>query len=143
MRIALHFTEKVMYQWPVSYWVELVKKLTDAGHDLYALSDEENVINESTNPKLHDHLHVSDAEARMVLAGCDLFIGPPLKYYRMADELGVRVIGLLGATFEGEGVRTTTTCGGCLDKLEGRVDCNWADEICMFEILPNDVIAAI
>ncbi len=143
MRIALHFTERVMYQWPLSYWIELVQKLTDAGHDLYALSDEPNVGNNSKNPKLHDCLHLSDEESRKVVAECDLFIGPPLKYYDMAKELGVRTVALLGATFKGDGVRTTNICGGCLDKLEGRNDCNFGDELCYFEITPNDVIAAI
>lgn len=143
MKIALHFTERVCFMWPMSYWIELVQKLTDAGHNLYALSDEPNVGNNSKNPKLHDRLHLSDEESRKVIAECDLFIGPPLKYYDMAKELGVRTIALLGATFKGDGVRTTNICGGCLDKLEGRNDCNFGDELCMWELLPNDVIAAL
>lgn len=143
MKIAIHLTERVMYAWPLEYWIELVKKLTDLGHELYALSDEPNVKNESKNPKFHDRLNLPDDESRKVLAECDLFIGPPLKYYRMAEELGVRVIGLLGATFKGEGVRTTNICGGCLDKLENKVDCVFYDELCYHEITPNDVIAAI
>ena len=46
MKIAIHLTERVMFTWPMTYWIELVQKLTDAGHDLYALSDEQNVANE-------------------------------------------------------------------------------------------------
>ena len=143
MRIAVHLTERVMFCWPATYWTELIKKLTDAGHDLYALSDETNVSNASQNPRLHDRLHLSDEESRKVIAECDVFIGPPLKYHDMAKELGVKTIALLGATLKGDGVRTTTVCGGCLDKLDNKVDCNWGDEICYYEILPNDVIAAL
>ena len=143
MKIALHVTERVMFQWPVIYWIELVKKLTAAGHNLYALSDEDNVSHDSKNPLFHDRLHLSDDESRKVIAECDAFIGPPLKYYRMAEELGVRTIGILTSTFKGEGVRTTTVCGGCLDHLDSKVDCNWGDEICGYEVTPNDVIAAL
>lgn len=143
MRIVVHLTERIMFQWPLTYWTELVRKLTDAGHDLYAISDEPNVTNESKNPKFHDRLHLSDEDSRKVISKCDVFIGPPLKYYDMAKELGVRTVALLGATFKGDGVRTTNICGGCLDKLENKVDCNFLDELCMSEILPNDVIAAL
>ena len=143
MKIAVHLSERVFFSWPLPYWTELVKKLTDKGHDLYALSDEVNVTNESKNPRFRDRLHLSDEESRKVIAECDVFIGPPLKYYDMAVGSGVRVIGLLTSTFKGEGVRTTNICGGCLDKLADKTDCNWNDEICGWELTPNDVIAAL
>lgn len=143
MRIAVHLTERVMFSWPMAYWIELVKKLTDAGHDLYAISDEYNVGNNSTNPKFHDRLHLSDDESRKVIADCDVFIGPPLKYYDMAKELGVRTVAILGATLKGDGVKTSNICGGCLDKLENKNDCNFDDEICYWEVTPNDIIAAL
>lgn len=143
MKIAIHLTERVMFQWPLTYWVELVRKLTDLGHDVYALSDEPNVTNQSDNPKFHARLHLSDEESRKVISECDVFIGVPLKYHDMAKDLGVRTIALLGATFKGDGVKTTMICGGCLDKLENKVDCNFEDEICYSEITPNDVIAAL
>jgi hypothetical protein len=143
MKIAVHLTERVCYEWPLAYWVELVRKLTDAGHDLYALSDEPNVTNESKNPKFHDRLHLSDDESRKVIADCELFIGPPLKYYDMAKDIGVRTIALLGATLKGDGVQTTAICGGCLDKLENKNDCIFEDELCYWELSPNDVISAI
>ena len=143
LKIAVHLTERVMFAWPLDYWTELVRKLTDAGHDLYALSDELNVGNESKNPRFHDRLHLSDEESRKVIADCDVFIGPPLKYYGMAKELGVKTVALLGATFKGDGVRTTNICGGCLDKLENKTDCVFSDELCYWEVTPNDVIAAL
>jgi hypothetical protein len=143
MRIAVALTEKLMYQWPLEYWVELIHKLTVVGHTVCAYSDEPHISISDQNPLLQNRLCLPDSVSEKEIAGCDLFIGPPLKYYEMAKRNGVRAIGLLGATFRGEGVKTPMSCGGCLDQLGPQADCFWGDESCYYEITPNDVIAAI
>lgn len=143
MRIAAHLTEKLMYRWPVSYWVELIHKLTKQGHHVYAVSDEYTVAIKDDNPLLHNCLHLPDEQTEKVIAGCDLYIGVPGKYYDMAKRNGVRVVGLLGATKKGEGVVSSSQCAGCTDLMPNRIDCLWADELCMFEITPNDVLRQV
>lgn len=140
MKIAAHLTEKVMFRWPVGYWVELIHKLTKAGHDIYCFSDEYTVDIKDNNPRLHNRLHLSDEDSEKEIAKCDVFIGPPLKYYDMAKRNGLELVGLLAATLNGEGVKSTTQCAGCLDNLQGMIDCLWKDEICLLEITPNDVM---
>src|SRR5512142_1721816 len=98
MRIIIQLTERLKYQWPVKYLRELIHKLTNAGHEFYALSDEKNVTIHDTNPRLVNCLHSTDECAKKVIAEADLFVGAPLKYYAMAKEVGTPVVGLLGAT---------------------------------------------
>lgn len=143
MKIAIHLTERVMFCYPMEYWVELVRKLIDRGHEIYAFSDEPNVASEYKNEHFHSRLHLPEAKARKAMSECDLFIGVPLRYYGMAKELGIRTIGILGSTFKGEGVRTTNVCGGCLDKLSNKTDCIFQDEICYWEVTPADILNAI
>lgn len=143
MKIAVHFSERVMYQWPLSYWIEFVRKLTELGHEVYALSDEPNVRIDSRNPALHDRTQLSDEDSRQVLRECDVFIGAALKYHDMAVAEGIRAIALQGSSFKGEGARSTAQCAGCLDKMQGKTDCQYGDELCWNELTPNDVLAAL
>jgi ADP-heptose:LPS heptosyltransferase len=143
MKVCIHLTEKVTYVWPIEYWVELIHKLTKDGHEVYAVSDEYNVKIEDKNPLLFDRLNLSDELSKQVIAKCDVFVGAPLKYYYMAREVGVKTVGLLGATLKGEGVESTTQCAGCREHIEHVNDCIWEDTLCMHEITPNMVLEAV
>ena len=144
MKIAVHITEKLMYDWPLEYWLELLGKLTKSGHEVYLYSDELTVNINSENPRLHDRLHLSDEEAETSIKQCDLFIGFPLKYAGMAANCGVKTILMLGATNKGDGVKTTAPCGGCVDNVPGQNDCMYAgDQLCLWEITPNDVMCLV
>jgi ADP-heptose:LPS heptosyltransferase len=143
MKVAIHLTERVTYRWPIEYWVELIGKLTKAGHEVYAVSDEPNVRIEDKNPLLFDRTQLSDELSKTVIAKCDVFVGAPLKYYKMAKELNVRAIALLGSTFKGDGVKTSAQCGGCRDNMENVNDCLFEDELCFWEITPNDVMEVL
>ena len=144
MKIAVHITEKLMYDWPLCYWKELLGKLTKAGHDVYLFSDELTVRIDDSNPKLHDKLHLPDDQSEEEIGKCDLFIGFPLKYARMAAKCGVKTILMLGATNKGDGVKTTAPCGGCVDNVPGQNDCMYAgDQLCLWEITPNDVMCLV
>jgi ADP-heptose:LPS heptosyltransferase len=144
MKVAIHLTEKVTYRWPIEYWVEVIHKLTKAGHEVYAVSDEYNVVIEDKNPLLFDRLNLSDELSKQVIAKCDVFIGVPLKYYHMAKELGVRTVGLLGSTWKGDGIKSPTQCAPCREHIENVNDCIWdADYLCMHEITPNDVMEVL
>jgi len=133
-----------MFDWPLIYWKELLGKLTAAGHDVFLFSDEATVQIKDSNPKLHDRLHLPDEESEAEIGKCDLFIGFPLKYADMAKRRGVKVILLLAATKHGSGVRSSAPCGGCIDNLSGQNDCMFGgDLLCLWEITPNDVMAAV
>jgi ADP-heptose:LPS heptosyltransferase len=142
-KIAAHITERLMYDWPQIYWMELLQKLTRQGDDVYLFSDELPVQIKDTNPKLHDRLHLPDAESEAAIGECDLFIGFPLKYADMAKRKGVKTI-LLQAATNGPGVKTSVPCGGCRDNVPGQNDCMFGgDGLCLWEITPNDVMAAV
>ena len=143
MRVAVHVTERVFHAWPSSYWAEFLRKATAAGHDVYVFSDDDCISFETQNPKVYNLIGLSDAEERQGMKDCDVFVGPKLRYYDMAVELGVRTVGLLGATLEGDGVKSPHPCAGCLDKLENQVDCFFGDEVCLLEVTPNMVLAAL
>jgi ADP-heptose:LPS heptosyltransferase len=143
MKVAIHLSEKVTYKWPLEYWVELIGKLTKQGHEVYAFSDEPYVRIDDTNPLLFDRLRLTDEIAKTEIAKCDVFVGAPLKYYDMAKEAKVRTVGLLGATHKGEGVKTTAPCGACRDNMENINDCIFEDEMCGYEITPNDVLEVV
>ena len=68
---------------------------------------------------------------------------PPLKYFDMAASEGKRTISLQGSDFKGEGVKSTMQCAGCRQNMENVIDCLWEDEICMYEITPNDVLSVV
>lgn len=139
-KICIHLTERVTYKWPLEYVIELIGRLTKLGHEVYAVSDENNIKIEDKNPLLFDRLHLTDDLSKLVIAKCDVFVGPPLKYYQMARELGVRTVALLGCTYSGEGVKTTAPCGGCRENIENVNDCVFEDELCMWELTPLDVM---
>ena len=143
MKVAIHLTEKVTYRWPIDYWIELIRKLTTKGHEVYAVSDEPYVRIDDTNPLLFDRLHLADDLSKIVIAKCDAFVGPPLKYYQMAKELGVKTVALLGSSFNGDGVKTSAQCGGCRENMKNVNDCVFEDELCYFEITPNDVLEVL
>ena len=143
MKIAIHLTERVTHRWPIEYWIELIHKLTKLGHEIYAVSDEPNVRIDDKNPLMFDRTHLSDELSKLVIAKCDVYVGPPLKYYDMAKELGIRTVGFLGSTFKGEGVKTTAPCGGCKENIPDTIDCIFEDEVCFWEITPNDVMEAV
>ena len=143
MKICIHLTERVTYKWPIEYWIELIGRLTHLGHEIYAVSDEDNVRIDDKNPLLFDRLHLGDELSKTVIAKCDVFVGPPLKYYDMAKELGIRTVAFLGSTFKGEGVKTTAQCGGCRENIKNVNDCIFEDELCYWEITPYDVMEEV
>jgi len=143
MRIACHVSNRVFHTWPAEYWYEFIEKATKAGHDIYVFSDESGVLLDVKNPHVYSLIGLTDDEERQGMEVCDVFVGPKLRYYHMADEFGLKMVGLLGATLDGCGVKSTHPCAGCLDKLENQVDCYFADELCYTEITPNDVLAAL
>ena len=143
MKIAAHVTEKLMFAWPLDYWIEFFRKATDKGHEVYIVGDDDYVEIQDKNPLLFDRLRIGDDLSKKTIAKCDVFVGPPLKYYEMAKDTGVRAIGLLGASLKGEGVASTTPCAGCLEGLQDVNDCYWGDCLCMWEIPPNDVLEVL
>jgi len=143
MRIAIHVTERVMFTWPSSYWAELIRKVTKSGHEVYVFSDDTNLSWDLKNDKVYNLIGLSEKEERDGMEACEVYVGPPLKYYDMAKSFGIRTIALLGATLNGEGVKTSNVCGGCLDKLDNKVDCTFGDEFCYYEITPNDVLEVL
>jgi hypothetical protein len=123
MRVCAYKSEKVMAKWPPEYWEELSRKLSERGHTLFAITDE-------TGPE----------EAGRIIADCDVYVGPLGAFYEQAA--GKRRVGLLGPTLKGDGVQSTTLCAGCIDKIQPTpVDCHFKDELCFWEITPNDVLA--
>lgn len=126
MKIAIYPTEKIFSKWPDSYWGELTDKLLKKGHRVFIINDE--------NPKDKNDEILSD---------CDLYIGAPGEYYDLARDKCIRVIGLLGATRNGEGVISTAPCAGCIDVMPDVVDCIWHDDLCMMMITPNDIIGVL
>ena len=143
MKVAIHLTEKITFKWPIDYWVELIRKLTKAGHEVYALSDEYNIKIEDKNPLLFDRLNMDDELSEKVIAQADVFVGVPGKYFQMARKVGTRAIALLGSSHDGEGVRSSMPCSPCRGNIENVNDCIWEDELCMWEITANDVLEAI
>lgn len=142
-RIAAHVTERVFHTWPASYWAEFLRKATAAGHDVYVFSDDALVSVDTKNPKVYSLIGLSEKEIHDGLEACQVFVGPKLRYYHLAKHLGLKMVGLLGATLEGEGVKSPHPCAGCLDKLENQTDCFWGDEVCLYEVTPNDVMNAL
>ncbi len=127
MRVVVHRGSKVMETWPLSYCDELFAKLIDRGHRAFVVTDD-----------------LDDDKARETIASCDYFVGPPTKYTQMAKDAGVKTIDLLGPTLKGDGVKSPIICAGCLDKIDPKpVDCFFTDEICFFEISPNDVLEVL
>jgi ADP-heptose:LPS heptosyltransferase len=143
MKIAAHVTEKVMFSWPVEYWVEFFRKVTRDGHEVYIVGEDDYVEIRDKNPLLFDRLRMGDEVSRQVISKCDVFVGPPLKYYEMAKDAKVRTVAMLGATFKADGVKSSTQCAGCLDHLENVNDCLWEDSLCMWEIPPNDILKEV
>jgi ADP-heptose:LPS heptosyltransferase len=124
MIVALYVSKRVFRAWPDEYVKELVGKLIARGDRVFIVEDDA--------PENED-----------VITNCDLFVGVPGEYAELAKAKGKRVIHLLGPTLRGEGVVSPIICAGCLDKMEGKQDCFFGDEICMYEITPNDVLGAM
>ena len=121
MNIVLYLTNKIKYKWPKEYVDEFVGKLTKKGHDTKVISDD-----------------TETALVSNVLGNCDVFIGVKNQFDSL--PLSGRRITIRAASEEGEGPLSTMQCAGCVEKLPERIDCLWADELCMKEVTPNDVL---
>lgn len=140
MKIALQLTDRIKYRWPPEYCAEFIRKAVKKGHEVHVVADEPNVRLDMTGEGIHNRLgEIADD----VVRDCDVFVGPPLHLADVSKKLGLRQVRLLGASLEGEGVRSTTFCCGCVEKMKPMIDCLWSDELCMNEITPNDVLEAI
>ena len=139
-KIALQLTDRIKYRWPPEYCAEFIRKATKAGHEIHVVADEPNVRLDMTGDGIHNRL---EENADDVLDDCDVFVGPPLRLADVSRLKGLKQVRLLGASLEGEGVQSTTFCCGCVQKMQPMIDCLWSDEICMYEITPNDVMEAI
>ncbi len=139
-RIALQLTDRLKYRWPPEYCAEFIRKATGKGHELFVIADEHHIRLEMKGDLIHDRTKEKPED---VLESCDVFIGPPLRVADIAKRRGLKVVCLLGASLDGEGVESSTFCKGCEQKMEPRIDCLWGDEICMAEISPNDVMEAL
>lgn len=127
MKVCIHQSQKVMETWPVAYCDELIDKLLKRGDRAFLVTDD-----------------LPDDKARETIAMCDYFVGPPTKYTQMAKDAGVKTVDLLGPMLKGDGIKSPIICAGCLDKIDPKpVDCFFADEICFYEISPNDVLEAL
>jgi ADP-heptose:LPS heptosyltransferase len=126
MKIALHVTERIFQKWPNEYCAELTQKLLDRGHRVFYVKED----------------FAQDAN-RKVIEEADLFIGAPSEWTEYAEGAGVKTLKLLGPTLKGDGVKSPTICHGCIDRMDNRTDCFFEDEICMWEITPNDILEAI
>jgi len=143
MKVAIHVSERVKHAWPIEYWSDFIRKMTKEGHEIHAFSNEPNVKIAPGNPLVFDHTDLHDKDEVLAIAECDVFVGPVLEYYRIAEKEGVRLIGILGPTLKGEGVKATLPCAGCMENIHDMVDCRWGDEICQWHVSPNDIIGAI
>jgi len=139
-RIALQLTDRLKYRWPAEYCAEFIRKAVKQGHEVYVLADEPNIKLDMKGEGIHDKLKERPED---VLETCDVFVGPPLRLADIAKRRGLKQVRLLGASLEGEGVRSTTFCAGCVQKMDPMLDCLWQDELCMREISPNDVLEAV
>jgi hypothetical protein len=142
MKIALQLTDRLKYRWPPDYCREFACKAVEKGHEVFMVADETNICVQIQRKGIYDS---TKDKATTVVRLCDVFVGPPLALADYAKANGVRTIVLQGASLRGDGVRSTTFCVGCDSegKLEPRVDCLWSDELCMWEISPNDVLEVI
>lgn len=139
-RIAFQLTDRLKYRWPPEYCSEFIRKASRKGHEVYVVADEPNIKLDMTGEGIFDRL---GEKAEDVFETCDVFVGPPLRLADIAKRRGLKQVRLLGASVEGEGVRSTTFCSGCVQRMSPMMDCLWSDEICMSEITPNDVLEAI
>lgn len=121
MKAVIYVTKRVMYKWPQMYIDELVAKLQRRDYDVSVISDD-------TIRKI----------AKREIESADLFIGVPNKFDELCDK--AKRIRLLGATTEGEGVVSSVQCAGCVENQGNPIDCMWSDELCMYEITPNDIL---
>ena len=116
-----------MQTWPKEYCEELFAKLIDLGDRVFVVTDD-----------------LTDEKAHETIAACTHFVGTPGKYMDMAKSLRVKCVALLGPTLQGEGIKSPIVCAGCLDKIDPKPqDCFFEDELCAWEISPNDVVEAI
>jgi hypothetical protein len=143
MRIGIHVTEKVKHSWPVTYWTEFIRKATKAGHEVLCFSGEPNVVIQLKNTKFFDYTHEEDNHAFELLATCDLYVGPVLRFHDKAKELGIKTVCILTSSFTGVGVKSTIPCAGCIESIGERPDCHWGDELCQWHVTPNDVLWAV
>jgi ADP-heptose:LPS heptosyltransferase len=140
MRIALQLTDRIKYRWPAEYCAEFIRKAAAKGYDVFVVADEPNIRLDMKGEHIFDR---TNEKAEGVLESCDVFVGPPLRMASIAKRRGLKQVQLLGASLEGTGVRSTTFCAGCVQKMEPMLDCLWQDELCMSEITANDVLEAI
>lgn len=127
MKVCVHQSKKVMQAWPEEYCAELFDKLIKRGDRAFLVTDD---------------LEIS--KVRETIAQCDYFVGTPGEYLDIAKGMGVKTVALLGATLKGEGLKSPIVCAGCLDKIDPKpIDCFFQDEICLYEVTPNDVLGAI
>ena len=140
MRIAVQLTDRLKYRWPAEYCAEFIRKATGKGHEIFAVADEPNVRLDMKGDLIHD---CTKEWPEDVFDDCDVFVGPPLRLASIAERKRLKVVRLLGASLVGEGVKSSTFCAGCVEKMEPRIDCLWGDEICMNEITANDVLEAL
>jgi hypothetical protein len=140
MRIALQLTDRIKYRWPAEYCAEFIRKATKKGHDVFVVADEPNIRLDMKGEGIYDR---TKEKAEDVFESCDVFVGPPLRLADVSARKGLKQVRLLGASLEGAGVRSTTFCCGCVQKMTPMIDCLWMDELCMWEITPNDVLEAV
>jgi len=125
-----------MWTWPADYWSEFLKYLVDDGHEVFVFTDEDHVNINIKHEKVHKCFGLDEQQAEEIVSKCDVYVGVPLHFCTVAEKHGLKTLRILGATLEGEGVKATVPCAGCLDKLDSPVDCSFADELCYLEITP-------
>ena len=121
MNLVLYLTNRIKYKWPKEYSEEFIEKLKTRGHNISIISDD-----------------TEEQKAKSVIYECDYFIGVKGPFDEF-PSCGKRVF-IRAASSQGEGPLSTMQCAGCEEKLPGRVDCLWEDELCMKEVTPNDVL---
>lgn len=136
MKIALHITDRTLFTWPAVYWQDLIKRLIDADHEVFIFSDESHVNINIKHERVHKCFGMSNDVINSTISKCDLFIGVPLKFSKLAKANGLKIINLLGSTLDGEGIKSPLMCAGCIDKTGNEIDCAFQDELCMHRITP-------
>lgn len=121
MNIVLYLTDRIKFKWSKEYTDELLSKLEKRGHFTKVISDD-------TDREIVEH----------ELSVCDYFIGVKSPFDDIQTD--AKRIYIRGASKEGEGPISPIPCAGCVENLPDRVDCLFADELCMKEITANDIL---
>lgn len=120
MKVVLYLTHRVMFKWPQEYINDFARKANASGFDVNIISDDTDV-----------------SVAKREIETADFFVGVKSPFDWIIPK-GERIY-FSGAKKSG-GIQSPIQCAGCIDNMEDIMDCLWEDNLCMWEITPNDIL---